>query len=87
MDKQLVKTIVPYIWARFKVYLNDPSYFVRGTDVLASVFGKGEVGVKQFIKDINHKLKTLAGDNKKPKRVKYKSNMTYHDVLTNFVKL
>ena len=86
MDKQeLIKIIVPFIWSKFKIYLNNPSYFVRGEDVLAEVFGCGEEGVQRFISDINAKLATL--DNPKPKRVRSKKNLTYHDVLTKFVKL
>lgn len=84
-QQELVKIIVPYIWSRFKIYLNDPNYFVRGEDKLASLFRKGEDSVKQFISDLNRKLSTL--DNPKPKKVKYNKNLTYHDVLTKFVKL
>lgn len=84
-QQELIKIIVPYIWSRFKIYLNDPSYFVRGEDKLASLFMKGEDSVKQLISDLNEKLSTL--DNPKPKKVKYSKNLTYHDVLTKFVKL
>lgn len=84
-QQELVKIIVPYIWSRFKIYLNDPNYFVRGEDRLASLFSKGEESVKQFISDLNKKLSTL--DNPKPKKVKYSKNLTYHNVLTNFIKL
>lgn len=84
-QQDLIKIIVPYIWSRFNIYLSDPNYFVRGEDKLASLFMRGEESVKQFISDLNKKLSTL--DNPKPKMVKYSKNLTYHDVLTKFVKL
>lgn len=84
-QQELVKIMVPYIWTRFKIYLNDPNYFVRGNDVLATLFMKGEKSVQAFISDINQKLKEL--EVTKPKKLKYKKNLTYHDILTKFVKL
>lgn len=84
-QQELIKIIIPYIWSRFKIYLNNPSYFVRGEDKLASVFGRGEAGVKDFISDLNRKLKSL--DNPKPKKINYQKDLTYHDVLAKFVKL
>lgn len=83
--EELVKIIIPFIWSKFKVFLNNPSYFVRGEDVLASVFMRGEDDVQLFIAEINKKLKSL--ENPKPKRLRYIKNLTYHDVLTKFVKL
>lgn len=86
MDKQeLIKIMVPYIWTKFKIYLNDPNYFVRGNDVLASLFMRGEDSVRLFIADINRKLNELGTT--KPKKLRYKENLTYHDILTKFVKL
>lgn len=84
-QQELVKIMVPYIWTRFKIYLNDPNYFVRGNDILATLFMKGEKSVQSFISDINKKLKELVVT--KPKKLRYKENLTYHDILTKFVKL
>ena len=84
-QQELIKIMVPYIWTRFKIYLNDPNYFVRGNDVLATLFMKGEKSVQSFISDINKKLKEL--EVTKPKKLRYKDNLTYQDILTKFVKL
>lgn len=40
MNKQekLIKEMVPYMWYLFKIYLNDPNYFVKQEDRLIKVF-------------------------------------------------
>lgn len=35
------------IWAMFKIYLNNPNYYVRQDDVLASLFMEGESDVNR----------------------------------------
>ena len=36
------------IWAMFKLYLNNPNYYVRQDDVLADLFMQGEYDVERF---------------------------------------
>lgn len=36
------------IWAMFKLYLNNPNYYVRQEDVLADLFMQGEYDVERF---------------------------------------
>lgn len=36
------------IWAMFKIYLNNPNYYVRQEDVLADLFMQGEYDVERF---------------------------------------
>lgn len=35
------------IWAMFKVYLNNPNYYVKQEDILAKVCGNGSKGCKE----------------------------------------
>lgn len=35
------------IWAMFKVYLNNPNYYVKQEDILANVCGNGSGGCKK----------------------------------------
>lgn len=36
------------IWAMFKIYLNNPNYYVRQEDVLADLFMEGERDVNRI---------------------------------------
>ena len=36
------------IWAMFKIYLNNPNYYVRQEDVLADLFMEGESDLTRF---------------------------------------
>lgn len=40
-------TKIEMIWAMFKIYLNNPNYYVRQDDVLASLFMEGERDVNR----------------------------------------
>lgn len=37
------------IWAMFKVYLNNPNYYVKQEDILANVCGNGSRDVRKII--------------------------------------
>lgn len=39
---------IEMIWAMFKVYLNNPNYFVKQEDVLADLFMEGESDLIRF---------------------------------------
>lgn len=36
------------IWAMFKMYMNNPNYYVQQNDVLANLFMQGEYDVERF---------------------------------------
>ena len=42
------KSKLRMIWAMFKLYLNNPNYYVRQDDVLADLFMQGEYDVERF---------------------------------------
>lgn len=37
------------IWAMFKVYLNNPNYYVKQEDILANVCGNGSRDVRKIM--------------------------------------
>lgn len=37
------------IWAMFKVYLNNPNYYVKQEDILANVCGNGSRDVRRMM--------------------------------------
>lgn len=39
---------IDMIWAMFKIYLNNPNYYVRQEDVLADLFMEGESDLTRF---------------------------------------
>jgi hypothetical protein len=39
---------IEMIWAMFKIYLNNPNYYVRQEDVLADLFMEGESDLNRF---------------------------------------
>jgi len=39
---------IDMIWAMFKIYLNNPNYYVRQDDVLADLFMNGERDLNNF---------------------------------------
>ena len=41
------------IWAMFKVYLNNPNYYVKQEDILANVCGNGSRDVRDVRKIMN----------------------------------
>lgn len=38
---------IEMIWAMFKVYLNNPNYYVKQDDILANVCGNGSRDVRK----------------------------------------
>ena len=43
------------IWAMFKVYLNNPNYYVKQEDILANVCGNGSRDVRRMMDLLNTK--------------------------------
>ena len=39
---------IEMIWAMFKIYLNNPNYYVQQDDVLADLFMEGESDLNRF---------------------------------------
>lgn len=39
---------IEMIWAMFKIYLNNPNYYVQQDDVLADLFMEGEADLTRF---------------------------------------
>lgn len=46
------------IWAMFKVYLNNPNYYVKQEDILANVCGNGS----RYVRKIMNSLGIYKGD-------------------------
>ena len=44
------------IWAMFKLYLNNPNYYVRQDDVLADLFMQGEYDVERFCHSLGPRI-------------------------------
>ena len=87
MNKQekLIKEMVLYIWYLFKIYLNDPNYFVKQEDVLIKVF-MNKNQVKLFIGRINKKLESIVSTKEfKPILYKEISRLTYGEVLHQII--
>lgn len=40
------------IWAMFKVYLNNPNYYVKQEDILANVCGNGSRDVRKIMNSL-----------------------------------
>lgn len=40
------------IWAMFKVYLNNPNYYVKQEDILANVWGNGSRDVRKIMNSL-----------------------------------
>lgn len=40
---------IEMIWAMFKVYLNNPNYYVKQEDILANVCGNGSRDVRKIM--------------------------------------
>lgn len=51
------------IWAMFKMYMNNPNYYVQQDDVLANLFMQGEHDVERFCHSLGiiHKRKLTYG--------------------------
>jgi hypothetical protein len=77
MKAEHIKVMIPYFWELFKVYLNDPGYFIKESDILADYFGRGEKDVKEFILKCHKK----ARKNKLSIKFHYKERLTYKDIL------
>lgn len=43
------------IWAMFKVYLNNPNYYVKPEDILANVCGNGSRDVRKIMNSLGIK--------------------------------
>jgi hypothetical protein len=74
-SEELVMYIIPFIWEKFKKYLNDPNYYVRSNDILQDKFGKGKKDVKSLCKDINKRFPKI-----KLEDLDY-GNLTYQELL------
>lgn len=72
-----IRIMIPYFWNQFKIYLNDPNYFIRQEDRLSDYFSKGEEDVKSFVESCNKfsKLHSLGLE------FPYKPGLTYKDLL------
>ena len=42
------------IWAMFKVYLNNPNYYVKQEDILANVCGNGSRDVRRMMNSLGY---------------------------------
>lgn len=49
---------IEMIWAMFKVYLNNPNYYVKQEDILANVCGNGS----RYVRKIMNSLDIHKGD-------------------------
>lgn len=47
------------IWAMFKVYLNNPNYYVKQEDILANVCGNGSRDVRKMMNSLGIHKGTL----------------------------
>lgn len=43
---------IEIIWAMFKVYLNNPNYYVKQEDILANVCGNGSRDVRKIMNSL-----------------------------------
>ena len=43
---------IEMIWAMFKVYLNNPNYYVKQEDILANVCGNGSRDVRRMMNSL-----------------------------------
>ena len=43
---------IEMIWAMFKVYLNNPNYYVKQEDILAKVCGNGSRDVRKIMNSL-----------------------------------
>lgn len=76
-QERLIKVSMNNIWYLFRIYLNDPNYLVKNTDVLANKFGNGEKDVKEFVKQLNGKISSVLGI----EPIKYSKRITYQQLL------
>lgn len=44
---------IEMIWAMFKVYLNNPNYYVKQEDILANVCGNGSRDVRKMMNSLS----------------------------------
>lgn len=72
-----VKVMIPYFWELFVRYLNDPHYFVRTSDELSKLFGRGEEDVKDMVEHCN----TYAEEKGLGVKFTYKEHLTYSNLL------
>ena len=47
-----IVTPLEMIWAMFKVYLNNPNYYVKQEDILANVCGNGSRDVRRMMNSL-----------------------------------
>lgn len=50
--KENVMKPIEMIWAMFKVYLNNPNYYVKQEDILANVCGNGSRDVRRMMNSL-----------------------------------
>lgn len=50
--KENVMEPIEMIWAMFKVYLNNPNYYVKQEDILANVCGNGSRDVRKMMNSL-----------------------------------
>lgn len=78
MEKTVkARLIIPYIWDLFRMYLNDPNYNVRESDVLSTKMMNGTKSVRKLI----NKLKDFIIKNNIDSDVHYVKNMTFKQLL------
>ena len=52
---------IEMIWAMFKVYLNNPNYYVKQEDILANVCGNGSRDVRKIMNSLGIPSKLTYG--------------------------